>query len=143
MKAKKILVVDDEKAVQDFFRDVLMSAGYEVLTAGTAVTAVNLARVEEPDLITLDIKLSMDASDEAWDGYSVVACLRRLSTSKPPPIVVISGTPDSGNAIEKALSAGIHTYLAKPVEREMLLRVIAEALKSKPADQIKAPPTKS
>ena len=130
MKAKKILVVEDEKAIQEFFRDVLKSAGYEVLTAGTAVTAVNLARVEEPDLITLDIKLSMDSSDGAWDGFSVVTWLRRLNATKPPPIVVISGTPDPGNAIEKALEAGVHTYLAKPVESEMLLKVIAEALKN-------------
>ena len=130
MKAKKILVVEDETAIQEFFRDVLHSAGYEVITAGTAVTAVNLARVEEPDLITLDIKLSMDASNEAWDGFSVVTLLRRFNANKPPPIVVISGTPEPGNAIEKACKAGAYSYLAKPVEREMLLKVVEEALKS-------------
>jgi CheY-like chemotaxis protein len=133
MKPKKILVVEDEKAVQDFFCDVLRSAGYEVLTAGAAVTAVNLARMEEPDLITLDIKLSLDASDAAWDGFSVVTLLRRLNSTKPPPIVVISGTPYPGSAIEKALEAGVHTYLAKPVGSEMLLNVIADALRSNPA----------
>jgi CheY-like chemotaxis protein len=143
MKPKKILVVEDEKAIQECFRDILKSAGYEVLTAGTAVTAVNLARVEEPDLITLDIKLSMDSTDGSWDGLSVVAWLRRLNATKPPPIIVISGTPDPGNAIEKALEAGVYTYLAKPVERERLLKVIAEALKDKSPDQIKLPQIES
>lgn len=133
MKPKKILVVEDETAVQEFFRDILKSAGYEVLVAGTAVTAVNLARVEEPDLITLDIKLSMNTSDPAWDGFSVVTLLRRLNATKPPPIVVISGTPDSGNMLAKALEAGVHTYLAKPIEREILLKVIADALRNEPA----------
>ena len=133
MKPKKILVVEDETAVQEFFRDILKSAGYEVLVAGTAVTAVNLARVEEPDLITLDIKLSMNASDPAWDGFSVVTLLRRLNATKPPPVVVISGTPDPGNMLAKALEAGVHTYLAKPIEREMLLKVIADALRSEPS----------
>ena len=63
-----ILVVEDDQGVQEFYRDVLTSARYEVLIANTAVTAVNLARVEEPDLIMLDIKLSMNSTDEAWDG---------------------------------------------------------------------------
>jgi CheY-like chemotaxis protein len=136
MNPKKILVVEDDTGVQEFYREVLTSAGYEVLIASTAVTAVNLARVEEPDLITLDIKLSTNSTDEAWDGFSVVALLRRLSATKPPPIVVISGTPDSGDTMKKALEAGIHRYLAKPIEREMLLKVIAEALQARRPGQI-------
>jgi DNA-binding response OmpR family regulator len=72
----------------------------------------------------------MNSTDEAWDGFSVVALLKRLSASKPPPIVVISGTPDTRDTMKKALEAGVYRYLAKPIEREMLLKVIAEALRS-------------
>jgi CheY-like chemotaxis protein len=136
MNPKKILVVEDDQGVQEFYRDVLASAGYEVLIANTAVTAVNLARMEEPDLITLDIKLSMNSTDEAWDGFSVVALLKRLSATKPPPIVVISGTPDTRDTLKKALEAGVYRYLAKPIEREMLLKVIAEALQARRPGQI-------
>ena len=139
MKPKKILVVEDDQILQDFFREVLSSAGYEVLTAGSAVTAVNLARVEEPDLITLDISLSTDSSKDAWDGFSVVTWLRRLNSTKPPPIVVISGLPEPAAALRKASEAGVYTFLAKPIEREVLLKIIDEALRSQAAESVGAP----
>jgi two-component system, OmpR family, response regulator len=55
MKAKRILVVEDDKVTQKLIADILRSAGYEVTTAHDGASAVKLARELEPDLITLDI----------------------------------------------------------------------------------------
>src|SRR5271165_4735232 len=129
MKPKKILVVEDEKVAQEFLCATLKSAGYDVISAADVSTAVNLVRVEEPDLITLDIQLAVTSPGESWDGLTVAAWLKRLHPPKPPVIVVISGTRDPGGAIKKAADAGVQTFLAKPVEREKLLKVVAEALK--------------
>lgn len=128
MKPRKILVVEDQKVTQEFICDVLRSAGYEVFSATNVSTAVSLARAEEPDLITLDINLAVDSPDDAWDGLTMAAWLKHLNPTKPPIIIVISGTQDPGKAIEKAVGAGVHTFLAKPVERQKLLKLVAELL---------------
>jgi CheY-like chemotaxis protein len=136
MKAKKILVVEDDKVTQKIMTGVLRAAGYEVFTAEDAVAAVQAARTEDPDLITLDISLATPAPDATWDGFTVGGWLRRLNEGKQgeqgkqrPAIVVISAM-DPDKVIEKAAEIGAFTFLPKPVEKETLLRVVAEALES-------------
>ena len=82
MKAKKILVVEDDKVAQKLIVDALKAAGYEVATAYDGATAVAKARELEPDLVTLDIQLAKDSPDDTWDGFSVATWLRRISESK-------------------------------------------------------------
>jgi CheY-like chemotaxis protein len=129
MNAKKILVVEDDKVAQTLIGGILKSAGYEVFTADDAPTAVKIARQEEPDLVTLDINLSIESPSNSWDGFSVAGWLNRLNENKPTPIVVISGISDPGEVIEKAAAVGAYTFLPKPVEKAKLLKVVAEALK--------------
>ena len=71
MKAKKILVVEDDKLTQKLIADVLRFAGYEVTTAHNGAITVKAAREQEPDLVTLDIHLAKDSPDDSWDGFSV------------------------------------------------------------------------
>jgi CheY-like chemotaxis protein len=134
MKAKKILVVEDDKVTQKLIADSLKSAGYEVFTAHNSATAVKLAREEDPDLVTLDIELAKDSPDDSWDGLSIAGWLRRLHEGKPKPILmVISGSREPGKIIEKAAPLGVHTCLTKPVEKQQLLDAVAAALKQSPS----------
>ena len=129
MKAKKILVVEDDKVTQTLISNILKSAGYEVFTADDATSAVKIVRQEEPDLITLDILLPIDSPDETWDGFNVAGWVRRLKPgSKTPAIIIISGIePDK--ALKKAAAVGVYSFLPKPVEKANLLKVVADALK--------------
>jgi CheY-like chemotaxis protein len=130
MIAKKILVVEDDKVIQKLFADTLKAAGYEVLTAHNAATAVKQAR-EQPDLVTLDIELAKESPDDSWDGFSVAGSLRRLHEGEPKPIfIVISGNRQPDKIIERASKLGIYTCLTKPVDKKQLLETVAEALKS-------------
>jgi CheY-like chemotaxis protein len=131
MNAKKILVVEDDKVTQKVLSGALKAAGYEVFTAEDAIAAVQMARTEDPDLITLDINLAPPAPDAAWDGFTVAGWLRRLNEGKQgkqrPAIVVISAL-DAEKVIEKAAEIGAFTFLPKPVDKNSLLRAVAEAL---------------
>ncbi len=130
MKAKKILVVEDDKFTQKVISDILKSAGHAVLTADSAATAIKLAREEDPDLVTLDIELAKDSPDDAWDGFTVAGWLRRLHQGVPKPIlVVISGNAEPEKIVEKAAHLGVYTCLSKPVEKQKLLDAVTEALK--------------
>jgi CheY-like chemotaxis protein len=130
MISKKILIVEDDKVVQKVIADTLKAAGYEVLTAYNAATAVKLAREQDPDLVTLDIELAKDSPDDSWDGFSIAGWLRRLHEGKPKPIlIVISGNRQPDKIIERASDLGIYTCLSKPVDKKQLLEAVAEALK--------------
>ena len=81
------LVIEDNQASAELLRIHLESAGFQVQWAPDAATALDLARQQPPDLITLDLLLP-DAT-----GWELARWLETLVA--PPPIVVISGrTPD-------------------------------------------------
>src|ERR1017187_775447 len=132
MKAKRILVVEDDKLTQKLIADVLRSAGYEVDTAHNGATAVKSARENEPDLVTLDIHLAKDSPDDSWDGFSVASWLGRVNEGKPTPIIIGVSGLDPGQNIESAASVSAYTFLPKPVEKKKLLEVVAAALEQIP-----------
>ena len=129
MKAKKILVVEDEKVTQKLIVDALRSAGYEVVTAHDGASAVKLAREQEPDLITLDINLAKNTPDDTWDGFGVAGWLRRISEGKPMPIIIVISGMDPGKRIKEVASVGAYAFLPKPLDSKKLLELVAAALK--------------
>lgn len=129
MKAQKILVVEDDKVSQKLIANVLKAAGYEVFTAEDAVTAVQLARREDPDLITLDVNLAVRSPDDAWDGFTVANWLRRINEGKKHPVIVVVSGLEPDKIIQKASEVGAYTFLPKPIEKKKLLEIIGAALK--------------
>jgi len=132
MKAKRILVVEDDKVTQKVIADVLRSAGYEVDTAHNGATAVKSARENEPDLVTLDIHLAKDSPDDSWDRFSVASWLRRMNEGKPTPLIIVVSGLDPSQNIENAASVGAYTFLPKPIEKKKLLELVAAALEQIP-----------
>jgi CheY-like chemotaxis protein len=129
MKAKRILVVEDDKVVQKVIADALRAAGYEVFAAHNGATAVKLAREQEPDLVTLDIELAKDSPDDSWDGISVAGWLQRMRAGEPKPVlIVISGHRDPAKVVKRAADVGVYTCLTKPVDKKQLLDAVAAAL---------------
>lgn len=128
-KAKKILMVEDDKVVQKLIADTLTAADYEVMTAHNSATAVKLAREQEPDLVTLDVELAKDSPDDSWDGFSIAGWLGRLHEGRQKPVlVVISGSREPDKLVERAAGLGVFTYLTKPIEKQRLLNTVAAAL---------------
>ena len=132
MKAKRILVVEDDKLTQKLIADALRSAGYEVDTAHDGATAVKSARENAPDLVTLDIHLAKESPDDSWDGFGVANWLRRINEGRPVPIIVVVSGLDPGQNIENAASVGAYTFMPKPVEKKKLLEIVAAALEQLP-----------
>jgi CheY-like chemotaxis protein len=133
MNAKKILVVEDDKVTQKLISDALKSAGYQVFTAEDAVTAMGVVRREEPDLVTLDVNLAILSPGDTWDGFTLAHWLRRLNEGeegKPKTLVVVLSGLGPEKILEKAAAVGAHTFLPKPFEKQKLLSIVAEALKS-------------
>ncbi|MBN2148159.1 MAG: response regulator, partial [Anaerolineales bacterium] len=70
----RILIVDDEPRVINLVREVLGATGFEVIAAFSGESGIEMAALEQPDLILLDIILP-----GAMDGYQVAKRLREFS----------------------------------------------------------------
>ncbi|MEJ5385055.1 MAG: HD domain-containing phosphohydrolase [Fimbriimonadales bacterium] len=110
--------MDDEPSAREFMEILLREAGYtHVLTAGSALEAINLLTRERPDLVLLDWHLGADDSG---------IVIRRLRMSYPDEIIpVIVLTADMAPAVKhSALAAGASDFLNKPFDiTEAQLRI--------------------
>lgn len=115
---KKILVVDDEPDILTFYSTFFEDNGATSFTASNADAAMELARKEKPDLITLD--LSMPDKD----GGEVFAELRTDKDLRGIPVCIITGKPELRKLIYDRDVTPPEGYLNKPVDEETLFNNI-------------------
>ena len=112
----KILVVEDNKTLQETLEYNLKRQGYEVTVAGNGRSAVELAKSIQPNLIVLDVMLP------EFDGFEVC---RRVRQEQNMPILMLTARADEIDKIV-GLEMGADDYLTKPFSmRELLARVKA------------------
>ena len=123
-RSGRVLVVDDEANFRKLMQMMLTKGGYEVLEAENGAEALETLRAnknQEPvDVIICDIRMPQ------VDGVEAVAVFRQEFPSIP--VVVLTGFPDIVMA-HSFLEQGVSDYRAKPIEREKLLAVVANAMK--------------
>ncbi|MFN7913942.1 MAG: response regulator transcription factor [Vicinamibacterales bacterium] len=119
MTAARILLVDDEPAIQRALGPLLRSRGYLVEVAGTGTDALRLADDATPDLVVLDLGLP--------DLQGTEVC-RRLRLTSRVPIIVLSARGSDADKVS-ALDLGADDYVTKPFSPEELLARIRVALR--------------
>lgn len=103
---KKILFVEDEFELQKSVSEFLKKQGYETIHALDGEIGLNLAKIEGPDLILLDIILPKK------DGFEVLEKLKEEEATKNIPVIVLTNL-ENPEDVEKSLSLGATTYLVK------------------------------
>jgi DNA-binding response OmpR family regulator len=122
----RILVVDDEAAVRESVRFVLVQAGYEVIEAADGAQAMETVRAgDNPSLLDAVI---LDLYMPKIHGQEVIFYLR----SKFPaiPIIVLTGKPDVPDII-RSFEEGVAEFLVKPVRTDNLLAAVARAIQGR------------
>ena len=123
----RILIVEDEKRIQDFLSRGLESAGYAVDTASDGNSGVDMVHATEYDLIILDLNLP------DIDGLQVLQKIRNRKVS--PPVLILSAR-DAVEDRVKGLELGADDYLVKPFAFvEMLARVRALLRRGQPTPE--------
>lgn len=111
MKQYCVLVVDDEPRIVRFLELKLEASGYEVLTAGTGLEALEKVKSYEPDLLVLDLLMP------GIDGFETLRQIRIVSSI---PVIILSARETSIDKI-KGLEMGADDYLTKPFSPDELL----------------------
>ncbi|HEV2656462.1 MAG TPA: response regulator transcription factor [Ktedonobacteraceae bacterium] len=111
IKAKRILLAEDEAALRDFINRNLGARGFEVLEASNGLEAMALWEREDPDLLILDIMMPR------MDGLEVCRRVREYSSV---PIIILTALDAESDKVT-ALDLGADDYLSKPFGVEELL----------------------
>lgn len=113
-----VLVVDDNAANTAFLRRLLVKAGLrDVVEMNDPFAVMPWLDEVGADLVLLDIHMP------GLDGFELLGRIQRWAGGTFLPVVVVSAD-DSQGSIERALDAGAHDFLVKPVAaRELVLRV--------------------
>jgi two-component system alkaline phosphatase synthesis response regulator PhoP len=123
-KQYKILVVDDEKDIQEFIEYNLKKEGYEVFLANNGVEAIEEAKRIKPDLILMDVMMPQ------MDG--IQACQQIKSNPALSKIFIVFLTARAEEYSELAgFDAGADDYIAKPIKPKLLLTRLAAILRRK------------
>ena len=111
VKGSKILVVDDTPANLDLLSQILELEGYEVSFATNGKQALELASINTPDLILLDIMMP------EMDGIETCRRLKSLANVKEIPVIFITAKTDRKDVAEGFMVGGMD-YICKPVQQE-------------------------
>ncbi|HVG35316.1 MAG TPA: response regulator [Pyrinomonadaceae bacterium] len=115
----RILLVDDEADTRDLIATVLEQCGAEVTGCGSAAEALTTLQTWKPDLLITDIGMPEE------DGYSLLKKVRQLDDlSGKIPAVALTAYASTEDRIH-ILSAGFQMHIAKPVEPQELITIIA------------------
>jgi signal transduction histidine kinase/DNA-binding response OmpR family regulator len=109
-----VLVVDDDPAVHDVLRSTIAKEGYRLLHAYDGAEALEIARREKPDVITLDVMMPK------LDGWSVLGKLKSDPALASTPVIMLTIVDER----TLGYSLGAAEYMTKPIDRNRLLELL-------------------
>ena len=116
---KKILVIEDEKNIQNIIKEFLESAKYKVNTADDGLEGINLIQNNNYDLILLDIMMPK------IDGFVVCEMIRKNSNV---PIIILTALTDEESQL-KGFDKLADDYITKPFSMPVVLKHIEAILR--------------
>ena len=115
----RVLVIEDDKSIRNFFRTVLEANNYDVLIATTGAEGYSMVTSQCPDVVILDLGLP------DMDGMTILKNVRQWSSM---PVLVVSASTHE-KAKVAALDAGADDYITKPFGTSELLARVRTAIR--------------
>lgn len=122
MSKKKILVVEDDRDINELINYNLNREGYDVASLFDGSQAVDFARKRNPDLILLDLMLP------EVDGIEICRLLKSDDATKKIPIIMLTAKSEESDVVV-GLQMGADDYIAKPFSPKVLLARIKALLR--------------
>lgn len=117
-----ILIVDDDPDAREFVGTVLGDANAEILEAKDGYEALEVARAEHPDLVTLDISMPGKTGAQVFEEMRADPDLHSI------PVCIVSGQPELRKLIYQRVVPPPDGYVDKPIHQNTLLMAIRKIL---------------
>jgi DNA-binding response OmpR family regulator len=104
---KKILIVEDDQVLRDFYVDFIKQEGYLVVHAENGQQGLVVAISERPDLIILDLIMPV------MDGKDMLRELRKIPDFKTLPVIILTNAGSINNMEETTLYYNVKSFLIK------------------------------
>jgi CheY-like chemotaxis protein len=114
---RSALVVDDVSDVTEMLSVLLTHAGYDVVTAPSALAALAAARSQHFDVVISDIGMPQ------MNGYELAQALRALPDYREVPLVALTGYSMFDDR-QRSLRSGFNAHITKPIDPRALLDLI-------------------
>lgn len=115
----KILLIEDDTAIQELVQYTLVKEGFEVLIAADGEKGLELVKKESPNLVLLDLMLPL------LGGFEVCKLIRAQESTARLPIIILSARDDVVDKVV-GLELGADDYISKPFSpRELVARIKA------------------
>jgi len=126
-----VLVVDDEADARDLVETELRQSGADVVTAASAAEGLGRLEERQPDVIIADIGMPGE------DGYDFIRKVRELPPDEggATPAAALTAYGGAGDRL-RALAAGYHLHIPKPVLPEELIEVVAALARGRRRDPL-------
>lgn len=121
---KSILIIDDDEVIIKTLRPALLSHGYAVLTSENGEDGLQIARIQKPDLVLLDVLLP------GIKGREVCQKLKENPQTCDIPVVFMTAK-DSLEDVQAEKEVGAVDHITKPVDVQVLIETIQKILASK------------
>lgn len=128
MSKGRILVVEDNMDNYELVRFILERAGYDVFLAVNGRDGVDAARLQQPDLILMDLGMP------EMDGWSAAEKIKSDPATRLIPLYALSAYTLPSDR-KRALDAGCDGYLTKPIHMQSFLDAINEVFQAKIQEQ--------
>ena len=123
---KKLLVVDDEAKIREVIREYAEFSGYEVTEAEDGMSAIGLCKLNDYDLIIMDVMMPK------LDGFSAIKEIKKI---KDIPVIMLSARGEEYDKLF-GFELGIDDYVVKPFSpKELMARVNAVLTRKSGSDQ--------
>jgi len=123
---KKLLVVDDEAKIREVIKEYAEFSGYEVTEAGDGMSAIGLCKLNDYDLIIMDVMMPK------LDGFSSVKEIKKI---KDIPVIMLSARGEEYDKLF-GFELGVDDYVVKPFSpKELMARVNAVLSRQGGSDQ--------
>ena len=112
----RVLVVEDDRIIQDLIVQVLEHAGYDCLTAVDGFSGVDIARTERPDVILMDLMLPV------MNGVDAIRAIRSSPETRTCQIIAMSA---GRNLAQVSGELDVDSVLGKPFDVDVLIADVA------------------
>lgn len=117
---KKVLIVDDEQYIREFYEELLLQEGYDAITATNGQEALDQTMQQKPDLVLLDINMPI------MDGLTVFQTLKDKFITTP--VIFLTNQGDTNNLLQSIEGKAADFLIKSNTEPEALLKRIKEVL---------------